>query len=78
MEKRSKTMGMIKFKEALCYAFPEVINAYYLITPKKEEEVCVIWKDREGRSQSFNVCVTADSVPAMYDDVWKECKRRFL
>ena len=75
---RSKTMGMIKFKDALIYAFPEIVNAYYLIDEYQEEFVSIDCKDREGKRYSFEVCVNADSVVAMYDDVWKECKRRFL
>ena len=76
---KSKTMGMIKFKEALQYAFPEITNAFYMIDKERSEEfVCINYKDRESRSYDFQVCVTADSVPAMYDDVWRECKRRFL
>ena len=75
---RSKTMGMIKFKDALSYAFPEIINAFYWIDKETSEEwVCVTWQDSDKKPQGFQVCVTADSVVAMYDDVWKECKRRF-
>lgn len=75
----SKTLGMIKFKNALIYAFPEITNAFYMIDKDRSEEYVVIfWMDREKMQHDFNVCVTADSVPAMYDDVWKECKRRFL
>ena len=75
---RPKTMGMIKFKDALIYAFPEIINAYYMIDEEKEERVIVIYKDYENHQKDFSVCVNADSIPAMYDDVWRECKRRFL
>lgn len=75
---RPKTMGMIKFKDALIYAFPEIVNAYYMIDEEKEERVIVIWKDHENHQKDFSVCVNADSIPAMYDDVWRECKRRFL
>lgn len=75
---RPKTMGMIKFLPALQYAFPEIISAFYLIdTETKEEYVNVTWEDSCKQRWDFKVCVTADSVPAMYDDVWKECKRRF-
>lgn len=76
--RRPKTMGMIKFKDALMYAFPEIINAYYMIDEEKEERVIVIWLDRDKKQRDFSVCVNSDSIPAMYDDVWRECKRRFL
>lgn len=76
---KSKVMGMIKYKEALCYAFPEIVNAFYMIDKETTEEyVFISWYDREKKQHVFKVCVTADSVPAMYDDVWRECKRRFL
>lgn len=79
LRNKSKVIGMIKFKDALIYAFPEITNAFYMIDKERSEEfVCVTWKDRENRSYDFQVCVTADSVHAMYDDVWRECKRRFL
>ena len=76
---KSKTMGMIKFKDALIYAFPEIVNAFYMIDKECSEEFVIVnCRDRNNKTYDFPVCVTADSVPAMYDDVWKECKRRFL
>lgn len=76
---RPKTIGMIKFKDALIYAFPEIINAYYMIDKDKEERVIVVYKSDSAKfPDEFSVCVNADSIPAMYDDVWRECKRRFL
>ena len=75
----SKTMGIIKFVPALQYAFPEIKRAYYYIDKGTSEEwVHIHWKsDHSPIEYDFEVCVTCDSVPAMYDDVWKECKRRF-
>ena len=63
---------------ALQYVFPMITNGYYMIDQEtKEEYVNVTWEDSYKQRWDFKVCVTADSVPAMYDDVWKECKRRF-
>ena len=75
----SKTMGIIKFTPALQYAFPEIKRAYYYIDKQTSEEwVHIHWKsDFDHKESDFEICVTCDSVPAMYDDVWKECKRRF-
>lgn len=78
MEK-SKTMGMIKLLPALQYAFPELKQAFYMTDKDTLEEYVVIQyesKDPVCR-YDFKVCVTCDSISAMYDDVWKECKRRF-
>ena len=78
MEK-SKTMGMIKFLPALQYAFPEIKQAFYMVDKDSlEEYVTVQYQSKDPVCRySFKVCVTCDSVSAMYDDVWKECKRRF-
>ena len=86
MEK-SKTMAMIKLLPALQYVFPEIKNAFYWIDQDtKEEFVTVDWTKRELDNELgfifthegfFYICVTCDSIAAMYDDVWKECKRRF-
>lgn len=76
---RSKTMGMIKLLPALQYAFPEIKHAFYMTDKDTMEEYVVIQyeaKDSVCR-YDFKVCVTCDSISAMYDDVWKECKRRF-
>lgn len=76
---RSKTMGMIKLLPALQYAFPEIKQAFYMTDKDTLEEYVVIQyeaKDPVCR-YDFKVCVTCDSISAMYDDVWKECKRRF-
>ncbi len=75
----SKTMGMIKLLPALQYAFPEIKRAYYYIDKQTSEEwVHIHWKSEFDHKESdFEICVTCDSVQAMYDDVWKECKRRF-
>lgn len=78
MEK-SKTMGMIKLLPALQYAFPEIRQAFYMVDKDTLEEYVIVQyeaKDSVCR-YDFKVCVTCDSISAMYDDVWKECKRRF-
>ncbi len=82
---QSKTMAMIKLLPALQYVFPEVKNAVYNINKETSEEFVTITAAAtvnykfpgDGPRYNFNVCVTMDSVLAMYDDVWKECKRRF-
>ena len=82
---RSKTMGIIKLLPALQYAFPEIKNAFYRIDQDTKEEFVTVTSAAtvnykfpgEGPRYNFDVCVTMDSVSAMYDDVWKECKRRF-
>lgn len=75
---RSKVMGMIKMLPMLEYAFPEIKNAYYLINSQTQEEyVTVCFESMEKTRGAFDVNVSCDSVQAMYDDVWKECKRRF-
>ena len=76
---RSKTYGIIKLLPALQYAFPQIKQAFYLIDQDtKEEYVTVQYQTSDPVCRySFRLCVTADSISAMYDDVWKECKRRF-
>ena len=81
---RSKTMGIIKLLPALQYAFPEIKNAFYMIDKNTKEEFVTVTAVQftdscsEGPRYNFNICVTCDSVSAMYDGVWKECKRRFV
>lgn len=71
----SKTMGMIKFLPAMQYAFPEIKNAFYYI--KGYEEYVKVSYQYTNTRHEFDVCVTADSVSAMYTDVWREVTRRF-
>lgn len=84
MEEKSKTMGIIKLLPAMQYVFPEIKNAFYRIDQDTKEEFVVVSSRHfiEGISNqiidTIEICVTCDSVAAMYDDVWKECKRRFL
>lgn len=83
----SKTMTVIKMLPLLQYVFPEIKNAFYHIDQDtKEELVTVNWRNTEHNGcgytpqiagGEFNVCVSCDSVSALVDDVWKECKRRF-
>ena len=75
---RSKVTGMIKMLPMLEYAFPEIKNAYYLINSQTREEYVTVCFERSDKTRgAFDVCVSCDSVQAMYDDVWKACKRRF-
>lgn len=74
----SKTMGMIKFLPALQYAFPEIKNAFYVIDEDTKEEYVHISYQYALSRDFFRVNVSCDSIPAMYNDVWKECVRRFL
>ena len=75
----------IKLLPALQYAFPEIKSAFYRIDNDTKEEFVTVnaattvnYKfPGDGPRYSFDICVTCDSVSAMYDDVWKECKRRF-
>ena len=76
---RSKTYGIIKLLPALQYAFPSITQAFYLIDRDTLEEYVTVQYQSSNPvcRYDFKVCVTADSISAMYDDVWKECKRRF-
>ncbi len=73
----SKTMGVIRLMPALQYVFPMITNGYYMIDQETKEEYVIIWYKFDYKRQKLKVCVTCDSVQAMFDDVWKECKRRF-
>ena len=76
---KSKTMGMIKLLPALQYAFPEIKQGFYMIDQDTQEEyVCIQYASiyDTAKRVDFRVNVTCDSISAMYDDVWKECKRR--
>ena len=85
MTGKNKVMAIIKLLPTLQYAFPEIKNAFYRIDQDTKEEFVTVTAAAtvnykfpgEGPRYDFNVCVTMDSVSAMYDDVWKECKRRF-
>ena len=83
MTEKSKVMAIIKLLPALQYAFPEIKNAFYRIDQDTKEEFVTVTAESKYRNPgecsrySFDICVTCDSVMAMYDDVWKECKRRF-
>lgn len=74
---QSKTMGMIKFLPAMQYAFPEIVQAFYYIKGSEEYVRVTYQYPHMNIRQDFDVCVTADSVSAMYTDVWKEVIRRF-
>lgn len=76
-----KTSVTIRLSHVLQMVFEEIKMCYYRIDPvTKEEYVRVLLNRRyceKYKSDFFDVCVTADSLTALVDDVWKECKRRF-
>ena len=73
----SKTMAIIKLQPAIQYAFPEVVNMFYYIEQDTKEEYVHVNFVQKAIHTHLLICVTADSIPAMYDDVWRTCKRRF-
>lgn len=83
----SKTMCMIKMLPLLQYAFPEIKNAFYYVDQETQDElVCIQYRvtltsDITGKpyekQEHFEVNVNCDSVMAMIDDVWRQCRRRF-
>ena len=83
----SKTMCMIKMLPLLQYAFPEIKNAFYYVDQETQDElVCIQYRvtltsDITGRpyekQEHFEIDVNCDSVMAMIDDVWRQCRRRF-
>ncbi len=75
-----KTSTTITLSRLLQIVFDEVAHCYYRVDQvTKEEYVRVVLKpEYPNNTVFFDVCVTADSLTALVDDVWKECKRRFL
>lgn len=75
-----KTSTTITLSRLLQIVFEEVAHCYYRVDQEtKEEYVRVVLKpEYRDNVVYFDVCVTADSLTALVDDVWKECKRRFL
>ena len=74
-----KTSATIRLSKLLQIVFDEIAHCYYRVDQEtKEEFVRVVLKPGKGNNVFFDVCVTADSVTALVDDVWKACKRRFL
>jgi hypothetical protein len=77
----SKAYAIILLKDAIKYAFQEVRQLYYMIDEESKEEYVICGYRLNGDSfynpGEFKICVTADSIPAMYDDVWKAVKKRF-
>ncbi len=70
-----KTILTSRLSNTLELVFAEIRLCYYRVDyASKEEYVRVITSD----DNFFDICVTADSAAALVDDVWKECKRRFL
>ena len=74
-----KTSVTISLSRVLQIVFDEIAHCYYRVDQEtKEEYVRVVLKPEcRNKVVYFDVCVTADSVTALVDDVWKECKRRF-
>ena len=81
----SKTYAIIKLSDAITCAFPEVLNIFYAIDKENKEEYVIcryqilsyVLGTECVRRGEFKICVTADSIQAMYDDVWKAVKKRF-
>lgn len=81
----SKAYGIIQLNDAIRYAFPEVQQIFYILDKESKEEYVICRYqildyaagDPFYRRGEFKICVTADSIPAMYDDVWKAVKKRF-
>lgn len=75
-----KTSVTIRLSKVLQIVFDEIAHCYYRIDQEtKEEFVRVVLKPEYRENMIFfDVCVTADSAAALVDDVWKECKRRFV
>lgn len=76
----SKAYAIILLNAAITYAFQEVRQLYYMIDKESKEEYVICRYHLNGDSLKpgeFKICVTADSIPAMYDDVWKAVKKRF-
>lgn len=81
----SKAYAIVKLNEAIKCAFPEIVNIFYAIDKENKEEYVIcryhhlyyISGTEFFQRGEFKICVTADSIPAMYDDVWKAVKKRF-
>lgn len=84
----SKAYAIIQLNEAIKCAFQEVQQIFYILDKESKEEYVVcryqvldyVGRDpllKGYRRGEFKICVTADSIPAMYDDVWKAVKKRF-
>lgn len=81
----SKAYAIILLNDAIKYAFQEVQQIFYILDKEsKEEYVICRYKIPYYTTDipynlcgEFKICVTADSIPAMYDDVWNAIKKRF-
>ena len=81
----SKAYAIIQLNEAIKCAFQEVQQIFYILDKESKEEYVVcryqildyIAGNSFYRRGEFKICVTADSIPAMYDDVWNAIKKRF-
>ena len=73
----SKSYAIIKLSDAITCAFPEVKHIFYVIDKESKEEHVICKYDICCQRGEFKICVTADSIPAMYDDVWNAIKKRF-
>ena len=74
-----KSSVTIRLSKVLQLVFSEIKLCYYRIDQETKEEYVRVLLNQEycGNVNFFDICVTADSVTALVDDVWKECKRRF-
>ena len=75
-----KTSATISLSRVLQIVFDEIAHCYYRVDQEtKEEYVRVVLKpEYPNNTVFFDVCVTAVYLTSLVDDVWKECKRRFL
>lgn len=87
----SKVLAVIRMLPLLQYIFPEIKDAFYYIDDDTKDEFVRIeyisveyapalnrFIESSKNYLHFNVNVNADSPAALVDDVWKECKRRFM
>ena len=75
-----KTLLVNRLSHVLEVVFKEIKLCYYRIDQITKEEYVRVLLHHEycGNADFFDICVTADSAAALVDDVWKECKRRFV
>lgn len=74
MEEKSKLFCIIKFSDTVRYMYPEVSGLTYWINKESGEEYVRVFL---YNTKDFDICVSADSLPAMITDVIKGIERRF-
>jgi hypothetical protein len=85
-KERPKSFVIAKYSDAVKLVFPEVVTLYYMIDRETREEYVIteykrVVTDLRGKeydvTNTFKICVSADSNAAMLEDVWRELKKRF-